>query len=71
MQIARLIERRTPLGLSVRPADLAQEFVESVGEELDFGIEAINGAQLAAALADVPGRAHPAHLPRSSPAGGS
>ena len=40
MQIARLIERRTPLGLSVRPADLAQEFVESVGEELDFGIEA-------------------------------
>ncbi len=55
MQIARLIERRTPLGLSVRPADLAEEFVESVAEELDFGIEAVNGAQLSAALADVPG----------------
>jgi ubiquinone biosynthesis protein len=55
MQIARVIERRTPLGLSVRPADLAEEFVESVGEELDFGIEMVNGMQLAAALADVPG----------------
>ena len=66
MQIARLIERRTPLGLSVRPADLAQEFVESVGEELDFGIEAINGAQLTAALADVPGVRIPRIYPELS-----
>ena len=66
MQIARLIERRTPLGLSVRPADLAQEFVESVGEELDFGIEAINGVQLAAALAEVPGVRIPRIYPELS-----
>jgi ubiquinone biosynthesis protein len=66
MQIARLIERRTPLGLSVRPADLAQEFVESVGEELDFGIEAANGVQLAAALVDVPGVRIPRIYPELS-----
>jgi ubiquinone biosynthesis protein len=53
-QIAGLIERRTPLGLSVRPVDLADEFLDSVVEELDFGIEARNGLELAAALADVP-----------------
>ena len=52
MQIANLVERRTPLGLSVRPADLAQEFVDSVAEELDFGIELRNGVEMGAALAD-------------------
>jgi ubiquinone biosynthesis protein len=66
MQIAHLIERRTPLGLSVRPADLAEEFVESVGEELDFGIEAVNGVQLAAALAEVPGVRIPRIYPELS-----
>src|SRR5215217_2210177 len=66
MQIARLIERRTPLGLSVRPAALAQEFVESVAEELDFGIEAVNGVQLAVALADVPGVRIPRIYPELS-----
>jgi ubiquinone biosynthesis protein len=63
MQIARLIERRTPLGLSVRPAELAQEFVDSVVEELDFGIEAQNGAVLGEALAEVPG----VRIPKISP----
>src|SRR5262249_33288131 len=51
MQIARVIERHTPLGLSMHPAALADEFIDSVREELDFGIEAANGAELAAALA--------------------
>ena len=45
-QIAGLIQRRTPLGLSVQPADLADEFLESVAEELDFTIEASNAADL-------------------------
>ena len=51
MQVARLIERRTPLGLSVRPADLAAEFLENVNQELDFRIEAANIVELSAALA--------------------
>ena len=55
MQIAELIQRRTPLGLSVQPADLAQEFVESVEEELDFRVEANNALELGAGLAEVDG----------------
>ena len=46
-QIAGLIQRRTPLGLSVQPAELADEFLESVAEELDFTIEANNALELA------------------------
>lgn len=49
-QIAGLIQRRTPLGLSVQPADLADEFLESVAEELDFEIEASNATDLAEQL---------------------
>jgi ubiquinone biosynthesis protein len=59
MQVARLIERRTPLGLSVRPADLAAEFLENVNEELDFRIEAANATELSAALARFDG----VHIP--------
>jgi ubiquinone biosynthesis protein len=66
MQIARLIERRTPLGLSVRPAELAQEFIDSVREELDFGVESANAAVLAEALADVPGVRIPRVYPELS-----
>ena len=55
MQLAGLIQRRTPLGLSVQPADLAQEFIESVEEELDFRVEANNALELSAGLADVDG----------------
>ena len=55
MQIAALIERRTPIGLSVKPVDLAQEFIASVREELDFGIEAANADELGVGLADVQG----------------
>ena len=52
-QLAGLIERRTPLGLSIRPADLAEEFLEGLAEELDFGIEANNANELAEGLADL------------------
>lgn len=55
MQLAGLIERRTVLGLAMRPTGLAQEFIDNVREELDFRIEAANGATLAAALAERPG----------------
>ena len=55
MQLANLIERRTPLGLSVHPADMAQDFLDGVREELDFAIEAANAAELAAALTGTPG----------------
>ena len=50
MQLANLIQRRTPLGLTVQPADLAAEFVESIEEELDFTIEAGNAVALREAL---------------------
>ena len=53
-------------GCRCGPADLAEEFIESVGEELDFGIEAVNGAQLADALADVPGVRIPRIYPELS-----
>ncbi len=49
-QIAGVIQRRTPLGLSVQPAALAEEFLESVAEELDFTIEANNALELTAQL---------------------
>jgi ubiquinone biosynthesis protein len=52
-QLAGLIERRTPLGLSIRPAVLAEEFLESVAEELDFDIEANTASDLADGLADL------------------
>ena len=55
MQLARLVQRRTPLGLSVQPEDLALEFVEGVEEELDFTSEARNGLELAAGLATIDG----------------
>lgn len=52
-QLAGLIQRRTPLGLSVQPADLADEFLDSVAEELDFTIEAANATDLAEQLAEL------------------
>jgi ubiquinone biosynthesis protein len=55
MQLAGLIQRRTPLGLSVQPADLAEEFIESVEEELDFRVEANNALELSAGLAEIDG----------------
>jgi ubiquinone biosynthesis protein len=63
MQLARLVQRRTPLGLSVQPEELALEFVESVEEELDFTREARNGLELADGLAAIEGIRVPAvHL---------
>lgn len=47
MQLATLIERRTHLGLAVRPRALAAEFVAGVREELDFGTEASNARTMA------------------------
>jgi len=50
-QLAGLIQRRTPLGLSVQPAELADEFLDSVAEELDFEVEANNATDLTEQLA--------------------
>jgi ubiquinone biosynthesis protein len=66
LQIAGLIERHTPLGLSVKPTDLATEFLDNVAEELDFMIEANNARELAEGLADIPGLRIPATFPELS-----
>jgi ubiquinone biosynthesis protein len=68
LQIAGLIERRTPLGLSVKPTDLATEFLDNVAEELDFTIEANNARELAEGLASIPGLRIPATYPELSTA---
>jgi ubiquinone biosynthesis protein len=49
-QIARFVERRTRLGLTVRPVELADEFLDGVAEELDFTVELANAAEMAAGL---------------------
>ena len=49
LQAARLLERRTTLGLTVRPAELADEFLAGVREELDLTGELSNAAALRAA----------------------
>lgn len=66
LQIARMIERHTPLGLSVKPTDLATEFLDNVAEELDFAIEARNARELADGLAAFPGLRIPATYPELS-----
>lgn len=48
-QVARGLERHTSLGLSIRPTELADQFIAGVREELDFDIEASNARALAAA----------------------
>lgn len=60
MSLARVIEHNTPLGLTVRPTDLAQEFLDGVLEELDFRIEANNALDLSAVVADFEGVRVPA-----------
>ncbi len=50
MQLARLIERRTPLGVTMHPVDLAGDFLDGVREELDFTIERDNAKELALAV---------------------
>ena len=52
MQLASVIERRTFLGLTVRPRALAAEFVAGVREELDFDVEAGNAVALGDVLTD-------------------
>jgi ubiquinone biosynthesis protein len=54
-QIANLIQRRTSLGLAVHPAELADEFLQSVAEELDFAIEANNATELTESLSEIDG----------------
>jgi len=66
LQIAALIERRTPLGLTVRPVDLASEFLDNVAEELDFRIEAANARELAQLFSDTSGIRVPATYPERS-----
>jgi ubiquinone biosynthesis protein len=51
MQLAGLIERRTTLGLALRPRQLAAEFIDNVREELDFRLEAANVEAVHLALA--------------------
>ena len=55
MQLARLIERRTPLGASMHPVDLAGDFLDGVREELDFTIERDNAKELTLAVDDTDG----------------
>lgn len=55
LRLAAVIERRTTLGLSARPTDLAREFLDNVAEELDFRVEAANAEDLRRALAGVDG----------------
>src|SRR5262249_60904834 len=49
-QVADVLERHTSLGNTIRPRDLADEFLAGVREELDFTIEAKNARALAAAM---------------------
>jgi ubiquinone biosynthesis protein len=50
-QVADALERHTTAGLTLRPRDIADEFLAGVREELDFTIEAANARALAAATA--------------------
>ena len=43
---AKLLERRTPLGLSLSPVAMTNEFTKGLAEELDFTIEATNAVAL-------------------------
>jgi len=43
---AKLLERRTPIGLSLSPVAMANEFSKGLAEELDFTIEATNAVSL-------------------------
>jgi ubiquinone biosynthesis protein len=65
-QIAAVIERRTRLGLTVRPIELADEFLDGVAEELDFTVELANAAEMAAGLASLDRVRVPAVFPDQS-----
>lgn len=54
LQLARLVESRTPYGRKYRILDTAEEFASSLRDELDFGIEAKNAAAIADELAATP-----------------
>lgn len=49
LHLARTIESRTPQGQQLHVADIADEFVRSLRQELDFPREALNAIDLAAA----------------------
>lgn len=66
LQIAGLLERRTTLGLAVKPLDLAHEFLDNIRQELDFRVEAASARVLREALRDVPGVAVPGVFPELS-----
>jgi ubiquinone biosynthesis protein len=51
-QLATVVEQRTTWGAEYRVCDLADEFAERLGEELDFEIEARNASDIAANLDD-------------------
>ena len=50
MNLARMIERRTPQGRELRVGEVAREFSSSLRRELDFSREAANAIDLAGAL---------------------
>lgn len=66
MTLAGLVERRTELGLTVRPTELAAQFLDDVAEELDFTVEAANAEELRDAMARVPGVRIPRVFPELS-----
>lgn len=66
MSLAGLVERRTELGLSVRPVDLAAQFLDDVAEELDFTVEAANAEELRGAMHRFDGVRIPAVFPELS-----
>ena len=63
LQIAGVMERRTTLGLAVKPLDLAHEFLDSIRQELDFRVEATSARLLGEALREVPGVSVPTAYP--------
>jgi ubiquinone biosynthesis protein len=66
MQLAGLIEQHTTLGLSMRPRELAAEFLENVREELNFLMEAENVVAVGTALTGVEGVRVPGVYPALS-----
>jgi ubiquinone biosynthesis protein len=65
-QIAAVIERRTRLGVTMRPVELADEFLDGVAEELDFTVEMANAVEMADGLAPLDRVRVPAVFPDQS-----
>ena len=66
LQLAGVVERRTTIGLTLRPAELADEFLAGVREELDLTVELTNAAALTAATPPGSGVRIPRMFPEDS-----